>query len=176
MARMMRKSSHARSTSDVPLLLPSDIRLLLRHGCSGTESPARTTALASGERSAGGVARRTWVPEEQPVGAPWGARSTTKQRPPRARLRASALASGPAPESGDGIGVRFSEGGIESLVRPGGWRRLRRFAGRTGASSVACRGLTPNPTTAIQAVTGSGVDAGQVGGTRSIDKTDILGA
>jgi len=70
--------------------------------------------------------------------------------------------------------VSASESGIESLVRPGGWRRLRRFAGRTGASSVACRGLTPNPATAIQAVTGSGVDAGQVGGTRSINKTDTL--
>jgi hypothetical protein len=52
--------------------------------------------------------------------------------------------------------VSASESGIESLVRPGGWRRLRRFAGRTGASSVACRGLTPDP--------------GQVGGTRSINK------
>jgi hypothetical protein len=66
--------------------------------------------------------------------------------------------------------VSASESGIESLVRPGGWRRLRRFAGRTDASSVACRARTPDPATAIQAVTGSGVDAGQVGGTRSINK------
>ena len=58
--------------------------------------------------------------------------------------------SGPAPESGDWIGVWFSESGIESLVRSGGWRRLRRFAGSTGASNVAFRGITP--------------DAGQVGG------------
>ena len=72
--------------------------------------------------------------------------------------------SGPAPESGDWIGVWFSESGIESLVRSGDWRRLRRFAGSTGASNVAFRGITPDPATAIRAVAGSGVDAGQVGG------------
>jgi hypothetical protein len=104
---------------------------------------------------------------------PPGARSTTKQRPARARFGRRLSQAGPAPASGVGIGVRFSEGGIESLVRPGSWRRLRRFAGRTGASSVACRGLTPDPVTAIRAVTGSGVDAGQVGGTRSI-KNQLL--
>jgi hypothetical protein len=81
--------------------------------------------------------------------------------------------AGPAPDSGGGVRVWFSESGVESLVRPGGWRRLRRFAGRTGASNVACRGLTPDPATAIRAVTGSGVDAGQSGGTRSINKPDF---
>ena len=72
-----------------------------------------------------------------------------------------------------GSGARFSESGIDSLVRSGGWRRLPRFAGRINASIVACRGLTPDPATAIQAVTGSDVYAGQVGGTRSI-KNQIL--
>jgi hypothetical protein len=77
--------------------------------------------------------------------------------------------AGPAPESGGGIGAWFSESGIESLVRPGGWRRLRRFAGSTGGSNVAFRGITPDPAPAIQAGTGSGVDAGPVGRTRSIN-------
>ena len=58
----------------------------------------------------------------------------------------------------------FSESGIESLVRSGGWRRLQRFAGSTGASNVAFRGITPDPATAFRAVAGSGDDAGQVGG------------
>ncbi|MBV9334680.1 MAG: hypothetical protein JO243_02205 [Solirubrobacterales bacterium] len=70
--------------------------------------------------------------------------------------------------------VFFSESKIETLVRPVGWRRLRQFAGSTSASNVAFRGITPDPSTAIQAVTGSGVDAGQVRGTRSIKKYDFL--
>ncbi len=90
-------------------------------------------------------------------------------------VRVSHLTSGCV--LGAGAGWRddalFSETGIGSLVRPRGWRRLRRFAGRTGGSGVACRGLTPDPATAIQAVTGSGVDAGQDGETRSI-KNQIL--
>ena len=51
---------------------------------------------------------------------------------------------------------------------------MRRFAGRTDASNVAFRGSTPDPTTAIQAVAGSGVDAGPVRGTRSINKRNFL--
>jgi hypothetical protein len=117
-----------------------------------------------------GVARRTRVSEERSVGAPQGARSTTKRWPARARFGASPLAAGLAPESC----ASFSESGIESLVRPGGWRRLRLFAGSTGASNVAFRGITPDPTTAIQAVAGSGVDAGQVGGLAQSTKTDLL--
>lgn len=64
-----------------------------------------------------GAARRTWVAEERPVGAPQGARSTTKQR---VWFGASLSQAGLAPESGVGIGVRFSESGIDSLVRSGG--------------------------------------------------------
>ena len=109
-ARTMRKPNHARLTAAVALLFWSGVRLLVRHGCSRAESPARTTALASGERSASGVARRTWVPEERPVGVPPGARSTTKQRPARARFGRRLSQAGQAPESGDGIRVRFSEG------------------------------------------------------------------
>src|ERR1700733_13459705 len=56
--------------------------------------------------------------------------------------------------------VLFSESGIDALVRSGGWRRLRRFAGRTGAANVAFRGITPDPTTAIQAGVGSAVGSG----------------
>jgi len=110
-----------------------------------------------------GVARRICVSEERSVRSPQGARSTTMRRPARARFGRRISQAGPAPQSGDGIGVWFSESGIESLVRPGGWRRLRRFAGSTGASNVAFRGITPDPT-AIQAVAGSAVDAGPVGG------------
>ena len=44
----------------------------------------------------------------------------------------------------------------------GGRCSCSRGVGR--ASSVACRGLTPAPVTAIQAVTGTGVDGGQVEG------------
>jgi hypothetical protein len=62
----------------------------------------------------------------------------------------------------------FSESVLDTLVRPGGRRRLSRFARRTRASNVAFRGITPDPATAIQAVTGSGVEAGQVEGDRSI--------
>jgi hypothetical protein len=50
----------------------------------------------------------------------------------------------------------FSESGVATLVRLRGKRRLPRFAGRLGSSSVAFR-VKPDPATAIQAVTGSGL-------------------
>lgn len=66
--------------------------------------------------------------------------------------------------------VVCSESGVDGLVRLRGKRRWRRFAGRIGDSSVAFRGSSPDPATAIQAVTGSGLDAVQEGGvTRSKD-------
>jgi hypothetical protein len=61
-------------------------------------------------------------------------------------------------------GVVLRESGVDTLVRLRGRRRLARFAGSAGASSVAFRGISPDPATAIQAVTGSGLDAVQVGG------------
>lgn len=64
--------------------------------------------------------------------------------------------------------VRSPRIGIDALVRSGGSRGLQRSAGRVRASSVACRGLTPDLATAIQAVTGSGVEDVQVEGNRSI--------
>ena len=70
--------------------------------------------------------------------------------------------------------VLSSGSGIESLIRPGGRRRLRRFAGRTDSSKVAFRGITPDPAPAIQAGTGSGVDAGPVRGLAQSTKTDLL--
>ncbi len=70
--------------------------------------------------------------------------------------------------------VFFSEIGIDSLVRLGGRRRLPRFAGGTGASSVAFRGISPDPATAIQAVAGSGLDAVQVGGIARLTTTHLL--
>ena len=54
-------------------------------------------------------------------------------------------------------------GGCLLLIRRGGWRRQRRFAGSNGGSGVASSGVTPDPVTAIRAVTGSGVDAGPGG-------------
>jgi hypothetical protein len=54
--------------------------------------------------------------------------------------------------------------GVESLVRLRGRRSMLRFAGSIGASSVAFRGSSPDPATAIQAVAGSGLEAGQIGG------------
>ena len=56
----------------------------------------------------------------------------------------------------------ISEDGAAGLVRLVSRRRLARCAGSIGTSNVACRGLTPDPATAIQAVTGSGVDDVQV--------------
>ena len=47
----------------------------------------------------------------------------------------------------------FAESLVETLVRLRG--RRPRFAGSIGASSVAFRGITSDPVTAIQAVTGS---------------------
>ena len=61
----------------------------------------------------------------------------------------------------------FSDVYVSALVRPVGRRRLRQFAGRIGGSNVAFRGITPDPTTAIQAVVGSGVEAGRMGIARS---------
>ena len=60
--------------------------------------------------------------------------------------------------------------GVEGLVRLGGKRRWRRLAGRIDASSVAFRGSTPDPATAIQAVTGSGLEAAQVRGNHSLKR------
>ena len=57
----------------------------------------------------------------------------------------------------------LSESGIEALVRPVGKRRLLRRAGSARTSNVAFRGITPDLTTAIQAVVKSGVDAGRIG-------------
>ena len=142
----------------------------LCHGTSRAEWSARTTASASGDRQRRLMSR----------GGPAHLRkSRFERRRERVRRRSSGQhergsgrrlsQAGPAPESGGGIGAWFSEIGIDSLVRPGGWRRLRRFAGSTGASNVAFRGMTPDPAPAIQAGTGSGVDAGPVGGTRSIN-------
>jgi hypothetical protein len=51
-ARTMRKSDRTKVPAVAALLLSSDLRLLVRHGCSRAESPARTTASASGDRSA----------------------------------------------------------------------------------------------------------------------------
>jgi hypothetical protein len=51
----------------------------------------------------------------------------------------------------------FSESGVATLVRLRGKRRLPRFAGSLGSSSIAFRGIKPDPATAIQAVTGSGL-------------------
>jgi hypothetical protein len=45
---------------------------------------------------------------------------------------------------------RASEGDVCSLIRPVGWRRLRRFAGSIGGSGVASGGVTPDPVTAIR--------------------------
>lgn len=57
----------------------------------------------------------------------------------------------------------LSEDGAAGLVRPVGRRRLPRCAGSIGTSNVACRGRTPDLTTAIQAVAKSGVGAGRTG-------------
>jgi hypothetical protein len=57
----------------------------------------------------------------------------------------------------------FSEDGAAGLVRLVSRRRLPRCAGSIGASNVACRGRTPDLTTAIQAVAKSGVEAGRMG-------------
>jgi hypothetical protein len=64
----------------------------------------------------------------------------------------------------DGCGQQcLSESGIEALVRPVGKRRLLRRAGSARTSNVAFRGITPDLTTAIQAVARSGVEAGRTG-------------
>lgn len=73
----------------------------------------------------------------------------------------SGAASGAA---SDGTAVFASESGVEALVRLRGRRMLLRFAGSVGASSVAFSEISPDPVTAIRAITGSGLDAGQVGG------------
>lgn len=63
-----------------------------------------------------------------------------------------------------------SEDGAAGLVRLVSRRRLAQCAGSIGTSNVACRGLTPDLTTAIQAVAKSGVEAGRTGaGTRITD-------
>jgi hypothetical protein len=53
----------------------------------------------------------------------------------------------------------LSERGIAALVRLRGKRRVGGCAGSIISSNVAFRGSTPDPTTAIRAVAGSGVDA-----------------
>ena len=62
-----------------------------------------------------------------------------------------------------------SEYGIEILVRAGGWRLLRRSAGRIRGYNVASGWGTPDPRTAIQAVRGSESMLCQRGG--SLDRT-----
>jgi hypothetical protein len=57
----------------------------------------------------------------------------------------------------------LSEDGAARLVRLVSQRRLARYAGSIGASNVACRGRTPDLTTAIQADAKSGVEAGRTG-------------
>ena len=52
---------------------------------------------------------------------------------------------------------RLSELGIAGLVRLRGKRRGGRCAGSIGSSNVAFRGIKPDPATAIQAITGSGL-------------------
>ena len=54
----------------------------------------------------------------------------------------------------------LSERGIAALVRLRGKRRVGRCAGSIGSSNVAFRGIKPDLATAIQAVTGSGLDDG----------------
>ena len=130
---------------------------------------------------------RQWRSQRRPVsrgGPAYLGSGRSDRRSKRVRRRSSGphecgsrrrrSQSGPAPESGDWIGVWFSESGIESLVRPRGRRRLRLFAGSTGASNVAFRGITPDPTTAVRAVAGSGVDAGQVEGLAQSTKPNFL--
>jgi hypothetical protein len=65
----------------------------------------------------------------------------------------------------------LSEDGAAGLVRLVSWRRLPRCAGSIGTSNVACRGRTPDLTTAIQAVAKSGVGAGRMGAVTRI--TDL---
>jgi len=57
----------------------------------------------------------------------------------------------------------ISEDGAAGLVRLVSRRRLARCAGSIGTSNVACRGLTPDLATAIQAIAKSGVEAGRTG-------------
>jgi len=56
-----------------------------------------------------------------------------------------------------------SEDGAAKLVRLVSQRRSPRYAGSSGTSNVACRGRTPDLTTAIQTVVKSGVEAGRTG-------------
>ena len=79
-------------------------------------------------------------------------------------VRASLLANGP------GAGVRWRDARVAvreryRVPRPArGLATAGAIAGSIGASNVAFRGITPDPAPAIQAGTGSGVDAGPVGG------------
>ena len=66
---------------------------------------------------------------------------------------------------------RLSEEVAAGLVRLVGRRRLPQCAGTISASNVACRGLTPDLATAIQAVAKSGVEAGRTGAVTRI--TDL---
>ena len=64
----------------------------------------------------------------------------------------------------------LSEDGAAGLVRLVSRRRAPWCAGSIGASNVACRGRTPDLTTAIQAVAKPGVGAGRTGAvTRTTD-------
>ena len=51
----------------------------------------------------------------------------------------------------------LSESGVATVVRLRGRRRVGWFAGSIDSSNVAFRGIKPDPVTAIQAVTGSGL-------------------
>jgi hypothetical protein len=63
----------------------------------------------------------------------------------------------------------LSESGIATLLRLRGRRRVERFAGSIGSSNLAFRGIKPDPATAIQAVTGSGMYDGHAESDRSLN-------
>jgi hypothetical protein len=130
-----------------------------RDDCNGEEAVARAgNGIGVCVGSPGGMPQGTRLRQR---------RSGRKER----RFGVSALTGGAGALCGSGL--LFAESVIESLVRSVGWRRLRRFAGRLGAANVAFRGITPDPTTAIQAVAGSGVDAGQAEGVARSRKTSF---
>ena len=102
------------------------------------------------------------VPEEGPVGVAGGDRGDENFMD---AARAALLLAGEEEQR------PLSEDGAVGLVRLVGWRRSPRCAGSIGASNVACRGRTPDLTTAIQAVAKSGVEAGRTGAVTRI--TDL---
>ena len=75
----------------------------------------------------------------------------------RARVREHAAIAADLLGATIGSSDALSERGIATLVRLRGKRRVGRCAGSIGGSNVAFRGIKPDPATAIQAVTGSGL-------------------